>query len=117
MGVFDDIGDFFEGIGKGIKDVGEDVLGDTPDDVMTFNPETWCEDADSESLQKKPIKILICTAIEMMELILPTVRFIKTMMEIGLELILEANFLTETLIILAPIVPIAVLISYFLDTL
>jgi hypothetical protein len=84
---------------------------------MGFNPETWCDDAEDEDIARKPIKVLICTAVQILELVTPIVRFIKTMMEISLELILEANFLTELLIILSPIVPIAVVLAYFFDTL
>ena len=84
---------------------------------MGFNPETWCDGAENENIAKKPIKVLICTAVNMLDLITPLIRFIKTMMEISLELILEANFLTEFIIILAPVLPIAVVLSYFFDTL
>tara|TARA_R110002126_G_scaffold274656_3_gene419786 strand:+ start:278 stop:526 length:249 start_codon:yes stop_codon:yes gene_type:complete len=82
---------------------------------MGFDPQNWCDD-DIDS-GKKPIKALICTVVKMLELITPTVRFIKTMMEITLELILEANFLTELIIIFAPVIPIAILFGYFFDTL
>ena len=81
---------------------------------MGFNPESWCADVEDENIAKKPIKVLICTAVNMLELVTPLVRFIKTMMEIGLELVLEANFITELIIILAPVVPIGILISYFI---
>ena len=84
---------------------------------MGFNPETWCNDVDEDEISKKPVKILICTAVRMLDLITPIIRFVKTMMEIALELILEANFLTEMIIVLSPLVPLAVLLGYFFDTL
>ena len=84
---------------------------------MGFNPENWCDDIEDESITRKPVKVIVCTIVRVIQLFSPFVKFIKTLQDIFLEMLFEANFITEILIMLAPIVPIAVMFRYFLDSL
>lgn len=80
-----------------------------------FNPATWCQtDGD---IRSQPIKRLVCAITDVIQFITPLTRFIELLFGIVRDFILDNHEYTEILIILAPVIPIGVLVGYFFDTL
>lgn len=84
---------------------------------FNFDPTTWCKDISNIDVDKRPIRKLICVAIELLDMLTPVARFIELLTGIIRDFLLDSHSFTEMLIILGPVIPIGIMVGYFFDTL
>lgn len=82
-----------------------------------FDPHTWCRDTQSIDINQRPIRKLICVAIDLLDILTPLTRFVELLIHMVKDFMIDNHNITEMVIILSPAIPIGVLVGYFLDTL
>ena len=82
--------------------------------MSSLDPNTWCEE--EIEVAENPLKRIMCFVIDLLELITPLTKYLKTLVDIFVEMVFMNNFYTEIFIIISPILPIAYLLVYFLET-
>lgn len=83
---------------------------------LDFDPETWIEESHNIDFLEQPIRRLARYIVDILSIFAPFTKYLKTLVDIFVEMVFMNNFYTEMFIMLIPTLPLIYLIDYFLTT-